>query len=188
MADTVNVLAICGSLRKGSFNRMLMNSSIELAPEGVTVKEAPPWASLPIYNADDQEGKGFPAEATAIADAIRAADGVLIVSPEYNWSIPGGLKNAVDWLSRMKDQPFNRKPLAIQSAAAGLLGGGRGQVAWRQSMAFLEVNWMTRPEVLVTFAAQKFDEQGRLKDQTTADMIKAQLGAFRDFIRKHPKA
>jgi chromate reductase len=182
MADKLNVLAICGSLRKGSYNRMLMNASIGLAPEGMAIKEAPPWASIPIYNADDQQA-GWPAPVTAWADAIRAADGILIVSPEYNWSVPGGLKNAVDWVSRMKEQPFNGKPVALQSAAGGLIGGERGQLHWRQSLVSIDVVWFGRPEVIVTFAAQKFDEGGKLKDQTAVDMIKAQLAAFEKFIR-----
>jgi len=184
MADKLNVLAICGSLRKGSFNRMLMNASIGLAPEGMSIKEGPPWAPIPIYNFDDQQG-GWPAPVTAWADAIRSADGVLIVSPEYNWSVPGGLKNAVDWVSRMpaKEQPFNGKPVAVQSAAGGLIGGERAQLAWRQSLTSVDVHWFGRPEVIINFAAQKFDEGGKLKDQAAVDMIKAQLAAFEKYIR-----
>ena len=182
MADKLNVMAICGSLRKGSFNRMLMNATISLAPEGMAIKEGPPWASIPIYNFDDQQA-GFPAPVNTWADAIRAADGVLIVSPEYNWSVPGGLKNAVDWVSRMKEQPFKDKPVAVQSAAGGLLGGARAQLAWRQSLTSVDVAWFGRPEVIINFAAQKFDEGGKLKDQTASDMIKAQLAAFEKFIR-----
>ena len=183
MADKLNVLSICGSLRKGSFNRMLMNASIGLAPEGMSIKEAPPWAPIPIYNFDDQQ-VGLPASVTAWADAIRSADGILIVSPEYNWSVPGGLKNAVDWVSRMKEQPFNDKPVALQSAAGGLIGGERAQLAWRQSLTSVDVLWFGRPEVIINFAAQKFDEQGKLKDQAAIDMIKAQLAAFEKFIRR----
>ncbi len=183
MADKVNVLAVCGSLRKGSFNRMLMNASISLAPEGMSIKEAPPWAPIPIYNFDEQNA-GWPAPVTAWADALRAADGVLIVSPEYNWSVPGGLKNAIDWISRMKEQPLKDKPVVVQSAAGGLLGGARAQLAWRQSLVSLDVHWFGRPEVIVSFAAQKFDEQGKLKDQTATDMIKAQLAGFEKYVRK----
>ncbi len=184
MADKVNVLAICGSLRKASFNRMLMNASIGLAPEGMTITEAPPWASIPIYNTDDQTASGFPASVNAWADAIRAADGILIVSPEYNWSVPGGLKNAVDWISRLKEQPFKDKPVAVQTAAGGLLGGARAQLAWRQCLQGIDAVWFGRPEVIISFAAQKFDEQGKLKDQTASDMIKTQLATFEKFVRK----
>jgi chromate reductase len=184
MADKLNVLAICGSLRKGSFNRMLMNNSIALAPEGMSITESPPIGDLPIYNFDIQQSSGFPASSDALANAIRAADGLLIVSPEYNWSIPGGLKNAVDWMSRYKEVPFVGKPVAIQSAAGGMLGGSRMQYHLRQSLTPLDVHLLGRPEVIVSFAAQKFDEQGKLKDQTAIDMIKAQLAALEKFVRK----
>ena len=183
MADKLNILAICGSLRKGSFNRMLMNTSIALAPEGMAISEAPSFASMPIYNFDDQQATGFPASVNAWSDAIRAADGLLIVTPEYNWSIPGGLNNAIDWASRLKEVPFNGKPTAVQSAAGGLIGGERAQLALRQSLISVDVVWFGRPEVIVTFAAQKFKDC-KLEDQTAVDMIKAQLAAFEKFARK----
>lgn len=181
---TLNIVAVCGSLRKGSLNRMLMNSSIALAPAGMSITEAPAWSGIPIYNNDDQTATGFPAAVTAWCDAIRSADGVLIVSPEYNWSIPGGLKNAIDWASRLKDQPFNGKPVAVQSAAGGLLGGSRMQYHLRQSLVALDAHFFGRPEVLVTFAAQKFDEAGKLKDQTAIDLVTQQLTGFEAYIRK----
>src|SRR6201981_1372431 len=124
MADnTLNVITICGSLRKGSYNASLARTLPWLAPEGMTIAAAPAWDKMPIYNHDIQAGAGFPADAEAWAAAIRSADGVIIVSPEYNWSIPGGLKNAIDWASRLKDkdQPFAGRPVALQSAATGLL-------------------------------------------------------------------
>ena len=100
MADKVNVITIAGSLRKGSFNAALARQLPKWAPEGMNITEAPAWADIPTYNADDQASSGFPASVTRLADAIRAADGVIIVSPEYNYGVPGGLKNAVDWVSR----------------------------------------------------------------------------------------
>src|ERR1700687_2933697 len=127
MTDTLKVLTICGSLRKGSYNAALARMAPKLAPAGLSFIDAPSFADFPIYNFDTQNSSGFPAGVTAGADAIRAADGLLIVSPEYNWSIPGGLKNTIDWVSRMKDQPFNTKPVAVQSGAGGLLGGARMQ-------------------------------------------------------------
>src|SRR5437763_1096332 len=108
-----NVVAMCGSLRKGSFNRQLMNASIGLAPAGMTIKEAPSFAKFPLYNFDDQQSTGFPKEVDALNDAIKAADGVLIVSAEYNWSVPGGLKNAIDWISRYKEVSVKDKPVCI---------------------------------------------------------------------------
>ena len=98
MSDTIKVTTICGSLRKGSLNRLLMNALPGLAPANMTFSEAPSYASIPHYNFDDQQASGFPDTVTKWADAIRAADALVIVSPEYNWTIPGTLKNAIDWV------------------------------------------------------------------------------------------
>jgi chromate reductase len=180
-----NVVSICGSLRKGSYNRMVMNSLPALAPAGMSIKEAPPFAEFPPYNGD-VESAGFPKPVIAFADAIRAADGVIIVSPENNWSIPGVLKNAIDWASRVKDQPFEDKPVALQSAARGLLGGSRMQYHLRQCLTSIEALLLIRPEVFVTFAPTKIDEKtGELTDQATRDMIKQQLAAFATFIGQY---
>jgi chromate reductase len=177
------VLAICGSLRKGSFNRMLMNTSISLAPQGMTIKEAPSFANFPLYNFDDQQATGFPKEVDALNEAVKAADGVLIVSAEYNWSIPGGLKNAIDWLSRYKEVTFKDKPVCIQSAAPGLLGGARMQYHLRMTMQAIDAQLFGKPEVIVNMAAQKFAD-GKLNDQTATDLIKQQLAAFAKFIER----
>lgn len=187
MADgkTLNVLTICGSLRKGAYNAALMRALPALAPEGMRLAVAPPFERMPLYNFDLQEGSGFPAEVTAWADAIRAAAGVIIVSPEYNFGIPGGLKNAIDWASRLKEQPFKNKPVALQSAAGGLLGGARMQYQLRQCLTGVDALLFGRPEVFVSFAAQKFDANTlELTDAPTRDMVKAQLAAFAAFIRQ----
>jgi chromate reductase len=185
MADKLNVITLVGSLRKGSYNAALARQLPKWAPEGMTVSASPSWAGLPIYNADDQGATGFPKDAEALADAIRMADGVIIVSPEYNYGVPGGLKNAVDWVSRMKDQPFKDKPVAIQSVAGGPLGGGRVQYQWRQVMVFLEALTFTRPEVFVGMAHTKFDEKTlEFKDEAGINFIKQQLAGFEKFIRK----
>jgi len=185
MADRLKVLVICGSLRKGSYNAALARMAPKLAPPGLAFTDAPSFADFPIYNFDIQNTSGFPPGTVAWADAIRAADGLLIVSPEYNWSIPGGLKNAIDWASRMKNQPFEGKPIAVQSAAGGLLGGARMQYHLRQSLISLDVHWFGRPEVIVSFAAQKFDAQTlELKDQAAIDLIRQQLLGFEEFIRR----
>jgi chromate reductase, NAD(P)H dehydrogenase (quinone) len=181
----LDVLVICGSLRKGSYNAALARTLPALAPPGLKLRTAPPFGKMPIYNHDIQDTTGFPAEANAWADAIRSADAVIIVSPEYNWSIPGGLKNAIDWVSRMKDQPFKDKPVALQSAAGGILGGSRMQYHLRQSLTSIDAILFGRPEVIVTFAAQKFDPNTlELKDQTAIDLIKQQLAAFEKFVRR----
>jgi chromate reductase len=179
-----NVISICGSLRKGSFNRMLANLLPSLAPSGMTIKASPP-IEMPLYNADVQ-AQGFPAAATALADAVRAADGVIIVSPEYNWSIPGVLKNAIDWVSRVNDQPFAGKPVCLQSCSMGILGGARAQYHMRQSMVFLDAFVLNKPEVLVAQAQNRFDDKtGELKDEATRKIVKEQLEAFAKFIAHH---
>jgi chromate reductase len=180
----LDILVICGSLRKGSFNAALARTLPSLAPAGMKLRTAPSFAKIPIYNFDDQQA-GFPADAVAWADAIRSADGIIVVSPEYNWSIPGGLKNAIDWASRMKDQPFKDKPVALQSCAGGILGGSRMQYHLRMSLTSVDAVLFGRPEVIVTFAAQKFDEKTlELKDQTAIDLVKQQLAGFEKLVRR----
>lgn len=187
MAD-LNVISICGSLRKGSFNRMLMNSLPALAPAGMKIKEAPSFAEFPLYNADIQNSTGFPASVNTLADAIRAVDGVIIVTPEYNFSTPGGLKNALDWVSRLQNQPFAGKPIALQSASPGPLGGGRVQYDLRKSMVFLDALTLNKPEIFVGNFASKFDEKtGEIKDDATRNFIKQQLESFGKFIEKFGK-
>ncbi len=185
MADKqIDVLVICGSLRKGSYNAALARTLPALAPAGMSLKPAPSFAGLPLYNFDDHQASGIPALVTAFVDLIRAADGLIIVSPEYNWSIPGGLKNLIDWISRLKDQPFKDRPVALQSCAGGLLGGSRMQYHLRQSLTSIDAILFGRPEVIVTFAAQKFDDKTlELKDQPTKDMVKLQLESFEKFVR-----
>jgi chromate reductase, NAD(P)H dehydrogenase (quinone) len=186
MADkTLNVICICGSLRKGSFNAALARALPSLAPAGLSIKPAPAWDKMPIYNFDIQNSAGFPREVTAWAEAIRAADGVIIVSPEYNWSIPGGLKNAMDWSSRLKDVPFTNKPVVLQSCSGGLLGGARMQYHLRMTLTTLDAFLFGKPEVFVNFSAKKFDEKTlELTDQPTIDMVKQQLADFEKFIRR----
>ena len=184
----LDVLVICGSLRKGSYNAAIARTLPALAPGGMALRFAAPFADFPIYDADIQTGSGFPAQVTAWAGAIRSADGLIIVSPEYNWSIPGGLKNAIDWVSRMKDQPFKDKPVALQSAAGGILGGSRAQYHLRQCLTSIDAILFGRPEVIVTFAPQKFDEKTlTLKDATALDLIRQQLAGFEMFVRRLAK-
>jgi chromate reductase len=183
MADQLNVLVICGSLRRGSYNAALTRALPALAPPEIKLITAPAFDTLPLYNADIQEASGFPGPAEELAAAIRAADGVLFVTPEYNWSMPGGLKNAIDWVSRMKDQPFQEKPVAIQSCSTGILGGARMQYHWRMSMTFVKAFIFGTPEVFVSQAQNKFDKDTlALKDQPTKNMVKMHLAAFAKFI------
>ncbi len=185
MAEQVKVLVICGSLRKGSYNAALTRALPELAPPEMKLIPSPPIETFPLYNADIHASAGFPAEAVAMFEAVKGADAVLFVTPEYNWSMPGALKNAIDWVSRMKDQPFKEKPVAIQSCSQGPLGGARMQYHWRMSMTFLGAYIFGTPEIFIGNAQTKFDKETlALTDQPTRDIVKTQLAAFAKFIVK----
>lgn len=184
MAD-IKVRGISGSLRKGSFNRAVLNAAIELAPEGMTV-EPLEWGDLPIYNADD-DGDRTPPNVKQFKEAIRSADAVLIVSPEYNYSIPGGLKNAIDWASREKQgtpQCFTDKPVAIMGASMGGIATARMQYHLRQVFVFLDARVLTKPEVMVGQAQSKIDPSGRLTDEPTRAVIRTQLEALAAWTRR----
>lgn len=117
MSDTLKVVTLLGSLRKGSFNGMVARSLPQLAPAGMDVSALPSIGDIPLYDADVQQEDGFPQSVEALAEQIRQADGVVIVTPEYNYSVPGGLKNAIDWLSRLPQQPLSGKPVLIQTSS-----------------------------------------------------------------------
>ena len=180
---SLSLVSICGSLRKASLNAAIQRALPELAPAGVTVTALQGIGTLPLYDADLQ-AQGIPGVVTEMAEAIRAADGVVIVSPEYNYSIPGALKNAIDWISRVPQQPFAGKPVLLQSATQGPLGGARMQYHLRQVMVFLEAMVFNRPEVFVGMAQTKVDAALTLTDQGTRDFIKLQLAGFESFVRK----
>ena len=182
----LNIVSICGSLRKGSYNRIVMNALPALAPEGMRIVEAPPFSDFPLYNADAQNTTGFPPAVTALGDAVRAADGVIIVTAEYNFGIPGGLKNALDWLSRVPNQPFAGKPIALQSASPGPLGGGRVQYDLRRAFVFLDALVLNKPEIFIGNCTQRIDDKtGQITDEPTRGFIKQQLSAFAKFIAAH---
>lgn len=185
MADQLNVLVICGSLRKGSYNAALSRALPALAPPEMKLIPAPPLETMPHYNFDIQEASGFPQAAEDFASAVRNADGIIIVSPEYNWSIPGTLKNAIDWVSRMKEIPFKDKPVALQSASTGQVGGARMQYHLRMALTSVDAILFGRPEVFVNFASKKFDPKTlEITDEPTKDIVKLQLAAFAKFIRR----
>jgi len=121
-----------------------------------------------------------------LADAVRAADGVIFNSPEYNFSIPGGLKNAIDWVSRVPNQPFAGKPVALQSAANGALGGGRMQYDLRRAMIFLDALTLNKPEIFIGNCSTRIDAKtGEITDQQTVGFIRQQLAAFAKFVVQH---
>ena len=180
----LSVITICGSLRKTSYNAALARQLPKFAPPGMKITAGPSIEPIPHFNQDVLDREVPPAVA-AFVDAIRAADGLIVVSPEFNWSIPGVLKNAIDWASRGKNQPFMDKPVSIQSVATGLLGGSRMQYHMRQSLAGLGALMLVRPEIFVTMAAQKFDKETlELTDRPTVDLIREHLANFDKFVRK----
>ncbi len=181
----MRILCMCGSLRRGSYNALVAKSLITLAPAEMDIVAAPPFRNFPLYDADLQQEKGFPADVMLLGDVLRAADGIIVVTPEYNYSIPGALKNALDWLSRLPNQPFANKPVAIQTAANSMLGGARAQYHLRQVLVFLEALVFNRPEIFINNVRAKFDEtSGELIDIPTRNIIEQQLVAFREFIQR----
>ena len=181
---SLHFVTLLGSLRKASFNAAIARALPALAPEGVTVSALGSVGTFPHYDADLQ-AEGFPAPVLAMAEAIKAADGVIIVMPEYNYSVPGALKNALDWLSRLAPQPFGGKPVAIQSASTGIFGGARGQYHLRQILVFLDALVLNKPEVMVGGVAGKVNaETLELTDAATRDFIGGQLTAFSKFARR----
>ena len=183
MSRPLHLVTLVGSLRQGSYNHAIARALPGLAPEGVTISELGSVGDLPHYN-QDENAKGFPAAVTAMGEAIRQADGIIIVSPEYNYSMPGVLKNALDWLSRLPEQPFVGKPVAIQSASMGPFGGARMQYHLRQTLVFLDGRVLNKPEVMVGLAQTKIDAAGQITDKATSDFIAGQLKAFAEFVRK----
>lgn len=173
------VLGISGSLRKGSYNSLLLRAAQELAPEGMVI-ETYDIAPIPLYN-NDVEVSAFPPAVKDLQDRIRSADALLIVSPEYHHSISGVMKNAIDWASRL-DQPLRNKPTAVMGAGTGPSGTRWGQMAFRQVCQALEMICMNRPEVYIADAPSKFDEKGSLVDEPSRTAVKDFLLAFASWI------
>lgn len=168
MSEPIKLVAFCGSLRKASFNRMALQAFVERLPAGTRVEEIA-IGDWPLYDADLQ-AKGFPAKVEAAHKAMLDAEGVVIVTPEYNYGISGVLKNAIDWLSRMAPQPFAGKPTAILGAATGILGTARAQYQLRQTLVFLDGRPINKPEVMIGQAASRFVD-GKLADEATGKLV-----------------
>jgi chromate reductase, NAD(P)H dehydrogenase (quinone) len=166
---SMNVLGISGSLRQGSYNSMALRAAQKLAPAGMKLHIAD-IARIPLYN-DDVRAAGEPAEVAALKAQIRAADAVLLVTPEYNFSIPGVLKNTLDWLSRPPEPPFEGKPVAIMGASPGPVGTARVQYDLRKVLGFMNTFTVNKPEVFISFAQNKFNAQGELTDEPTGKFI-----------------
>lgn len=183
MTDTVHIAAISGSLRKGSYNTMLLNQALQLLPEGMTV-DVLSFADIPLYNADLDLPltSTRPEPVNSFRDKLAKTEGLLIVSPEYNYSIPGGLKNAIDWASRGEDSPLLHKPVAVMGATPGMWGTVRMQLAFQSVFLFLDMRPVMKPEVLIASAKTKFDGEGRLTDEKAIDLVKRKLIALKELV------
>lgn len=186
MSDTIRIAGIAGSLRKGSYNKSALRAALKLVPPGSAL-DILELDGIPGFNEDLE--RDFPPPARQFKAKIKAADAILIVTPEYNYSVPGVLKNAIDWASRpYGDSAWNGKPVAVMGASIGMLGTGRAQYHLRQMFVFLNMYPLNQPEVMIANAAEKFDEQGNLKDPKTSEKIRELLEALVDWTLTLRKA
>src|SRR5580765_1736524 len=169
MAGSIKILGIAGSLRKASFNKSALRAAQQLVPEGASL-DIFDIDGLPGFNQDDERRP--PAKVVEMKAKIRAADAILLVTPEYNYSIPGVLKDAIDWASRpYGDSAWKGKPVAIMGASTGVLGTARAQYHLRQTLVFLDMPAVNQPEVMISGAASKFDVGGNLTDETAKKLV-----------------
>ena len=181
----MKILGISGSLRRESFNTRLLHDAMALGPDGVSI-EPFDLAPIPLYN-EDVRTVGYPPDVARFRDAIRAADALLVVSPEYNFSIPGVLKNAIDWASRPPDQPLADKPAAIMGVSTGLSGTLRMQYHLRQVLNGLNARLVNHPEVTVRSAAEKFAANGGLTDEATRQIVQKLVSALVEWTNRLKK-
>lgn len=182
----MEILGICGSLRKKSYNLLALKAAGELMPQGMRLRITR-YDGVPLYNQEVQDA-GWPADVTRMRDEIKAADGLLIASPEYNFSVSGVLKNLIDWLSRLPEQPFKWKPVAVISATGGPLGGARNQYELRKILVGLDALFLPRPEIFIGMHQTKFDAEGRLADEATRKIMTTQMAAFHDWVKRMQSA
>ncbi len=176
MGNKIRIFGFGGSFRKGSYTKALLHAAKELVPEDAEL-EIFDIGGIPLFNQDLE--KNMPAEVRRFKDGIKAADAVLISTPEYNYSVPGFLKNAIDWASRpYNDNSFEDKPVAVMSGSGGTFGGSRAQYHLRQMMVFLNAHMINKPEVIVTFINEKVSPEGVVTDQKTREKIKEMLEAL----------
>jgi chromate reductase len=183
MAEPLKILGFAGSLRAGSYNRALLRETQAIAPASLKI-EIFDLRTIPLYDGD-LEAQGDPPGVAAFKAAIAGADGLLMVTPEYNHGVPGVMKNAVDWASRPpRGAPLGGKPVALMGASPGATGSARGQSQLRQAFEFTNSYCMPQPEVLVARAHEKFDAEGRLTDEATREFLGRFLSAFEAWVRR----
>jgi chromate reductase len=182
MTKSVSILGFAGSLRKASYNRALLSAALELIPQDAAL-EIFDLEGIPPFNQDMETVP--PERVKEFKSKIRSADAILIVTPEYNYSVPGVLKNALDWASRPpKDNAFDGKPVALMGASTGMLGTARAQYHLRQTFVILNAHPLNRPEVMVPFAQEKIDANGKLSDQKTGDKIRELMESLVAWTRR----
>ena len=181
MEDMIKILGIAGSLRRGSYNRSALRAAVQLVPEGAQL-ETFELDNIPPFNSDLE--RELPCSVRAFKAAIKTADAILIVTPEYNYSVPGVLKNAIDWASRpYGDNAWDGKTVGVMGASTGLLGTVRAQYHLRQMFVFLNMFPVNKPEVMIAQADDKFDDDGNLTDQLTAQKIRELLEALMEWTK-----
>ncbi|MBI1764040.1 MAG: NAD(P)H-dependent oxidoreductase [Acidobacteria bacterium] len=186
MKQPIHILGIAGSLRRASYNRAALRAAAQLVPEGA-VLEIFELDGIPLFNQDEDQNP--PAKVVELKRRIRAADAILFVTPEYNYSIPGVLKNAIDWASRpYGDSAWNGKPAALMGASVGTFGTVRAQYHLRQIMVFLNMFPINQPEVMIGSAHTRFDQEGNLTDEPTQEFIRQLLQNLVAWTQRHGKA
>jgi chromate reductase len=184
MDSPITILGIAGSLRKQSCNRGLLRAASELASNGVTF-ETFDINGIPVYNQDDDTDSARPELVVEFKARILAADAILFATPEYNYSIPGGLKNAIDWASRPYGKgSWTGKPVAVMGASPGVQGTSRAQYHLRQSFVFLDMHPVNKPEVMIGLSGQRFDEQGNLTDEKSRQLVGELVAALAALARR----
>lgn len=178
----MKLVAISGSLRKASYNTALLRSLQALAPAGMSI-EVHTLHGIPVFNEDDEAATGKPQAVKTLDAAIRQAQGVIIATAEYNFGMPGGLKNASDWLSR-KGSPLNGKPMGVMGASTGPVGTARVQYDLRKNLQAHEAIVMPKPEVFVSNAQTKFNDKGELTDAATRDFMSKWLEALQKWVER----
>jgi len=182
MSDKIRIAALCGSLRKASVNRMALNVAKDrAASHNLEIIEAP-YAGLPVFDADIA-AEGFPEGYDEMLAVLSSSEGLLIVSPEYNFSVPGGLKNAIDWASWAPDSPFAGKAAAIMGCSPGRIGTARMQYHLRQILVFLDMHPVNKPEVMLGEHSGLFNDEGVLVDAKAAQMIDRLLASLAAMVK-----
>jgi chromate reductase len=178
----IRILGIAGSLRKGSYNMALLKAAQSISPDDAEI-EILDISNIPVFNQDLEAD--MPESVKELKTRVKAADAILFATPEYNYSVPGVLKNAIDWASRpYADNSWAGKPVAIMSASNGTIGGERAQLHLRQSFVYLDMHPVNKPEVIVTFASQKIGADGALNDEQTKKWIRELVRALVALTKK----